>query len=102
MASLIVTKDAKYGDFSIVPSHQEAMSLVMAAEDHFMQLPSNIRSRFNNDPGQLLNFLGEASNREEAIKLGLIEPDQKSNSNLENLKSPPKAEQSSAEGTSSP
>jgi phage internal scaffolding protein len=82
----ILTKDAKFGDFTNIPSHQEALELVIAAEEHFLQLPVHIRSRFENDPGQLMSFLSDIDNREEAIKLGLV---QDLNSNLEK-KSPAK------------
>jgi phage internal scaffolding protein len=68
----IITADAKFGDFSDIPSYQEALDLVNNAADQFMTLPALLRRRFNNDPAELLNFLGDNSNREEAIKLGLI------------------------------
>lgn len=69
----VLTKDSKFGDFTKVPSHQEALELVIRAEDHFMQLPAELRSRFNNDPGELLDFLGDKANRKEAISLGLVQ-----------------------------
>lgn len=37
----------------------------------FMQLNSKIRARFQNDPYQLLRFLDDPENHEEAVKLGL-------------------------------
>lgn len=40
----------------------------------FSQLPSRIRARFQNDPYQLLRFLDDPQNKEEAIKLGLLNP----------------------------
>lgn len=51
---------------------QAAMQLVKDAKDRFAALPSNVRDRFGNDPGKLLQFLSDPSNREEAIKLGLV------------------------------
>lgn len=95
----VITKDAKFGDFTNVPSHQAALELINAAEDHFMQLPANLRARFDNDPGLLLDFLGDVNNRDEAISLGLI--DQKLN-NDDIKKIPPEAVIKDSEGVSKP
>lgn len=64
----------QYGDFSGVGDYQSALNAVIAMEDEFMALPANVRARFENDPEQLLDFMSNENNREEAIKLGLIEP----------------------------
>lgn len=60
------------GDFTAVTDFQSAMNAVRAAQEGFMQLPGELRARFANDPGSLLEFLNDESNREEAIKLGLV------------------------------
>lgn len=66
---------AFYGDYINAPdSYQEALALVMAAEDGFNSLSSAIRNRFNNDPNELLSFLQDSKNYDEAVKLGIIEP----------------------------
>lgn len=62
-----------FGDFSDIGDYQENMQRLMDAHERFMQLPSAVRERFDNDPGQLLDFLSDESHRDEAIKLGLIE-----------------------------
>ena len=64
----------QYGDFTGVGDYQSAMNAVIGMQDEFMSLPANVRSRFENDPEQLLDFLSNEENREEAIKLGLINP----------------------------
>jgi phage internal scaffolding protein len=64
----------QYGDFTGVGDYQSALNAVMAMEDEFLALPANIRARFENDPEQLLDFMSNDKNRDEAIKLGLIEP----------------------------
>lgn len=61
-----------YGDFSEVPDYMEALNTVLHAQESFSDLPSELRERFNHNPGALLQFLGNPSNREEAIKLGLV------------------------------
>lgn len=61
-----------YGDFTNVGDYHTALSAVQEAQQNFMTLPSGMRQHFNNDPGQLLNFLENPENREEAERLGLI------------------------------
>lgn len=62
----------QYGDFTGVLDYHSAVNAVLAAQDDFMELPAQMRSRFNNDPAQLIDFLSKEENREEAIKLGLV------------------------------
>lgn len=62
------------GDFTGVGDFHEAMNLVRQAEEEFLRVPAEVRARFQNDPGQLLAFLEDGKNREEAIKLGLVSP----------------------------
>ena len=38
----------------------------------FDNLPSDVRNRFNNNPAQLLDFVADPENKEEAIELGLL------------------------------
>lgn len=68
------TKRPQYGDFSEVTSYQDALNLVIDTNEKFDSLPAKIRSRFGNDPQQLLEFMNDAANYEEAVKLGIIEP----------------------------
>jgi phage internal scaffolding protein len=63
----------RYGDFSDVEDYQSALHAVMNANESFMALPSSIRKRFDNDPTNLLAFLSNPKNLDEAITLGLIE-----------------------------
>jgi len=62
----------QYGDFTGVLDYHSAVNAVLAAQDSFMELPAQMRSRFNNDPAELIDFLDNEGNREEAIKLGLV------------------------------
>jgi len=62
----------QYGDFTGVLDYHSAVNAVLAAQDDFMELPAQLRSRFNNDPAELIDFLALDENREEAIKLGLV------------------------------
>lgn len=60
------------GDFSGVFDYQSALNAVLKAEEGFMEFPGELRARFNNDPQRLMEFLDNPANREEAIKLGLV------------------------------
>lgn len=62
----------RYGDFTGISDYQSALNAVIAAESEFEGLPAQIRARFNNNPEELINFLENASNKEEALALGLI------------------------------
>lgn len=59
-------------DISNAPSYQDAMQVVIDANNAFMALDAKTRKKFNNDPTEMLAFLDDAENREEAIKLGMI------------------------------
>jgi len=60
-----------YADFSNVPDYDKALQITIDAQNSFMKLPSTLRTKFNNDPQQLINFLSDPNNTEESIKLGL-------------------------------
>jgi len=62
----------RYGDFTGISAYHSALNQVIAAEDEFMALPAQIRSRFDNDPAKLIDFLDNPENLEEAINLGLV------------------------------
>lgn len=60
-----------YGDFSQVKDFRQALDLVRAGEEAFMQYPAELRARFENDPGKFLAFFELDANRAEAERLGL-------------------------------
>lgn len=68
------TRKPQFGDFSDVPTYQEAQQILIDAEEQFSALPSKIRERFENDPVNLLDFMSNPANYEEAVKLGIVEP----------------------------
>lgn len=61
------------GDFSGIFDFQTAMNTIAEAKQEFMRLPAKIRSRFENDPGKLLEFVNDPDNFDEAVKLGFID-----------------------------
>lgn len=67
---------SKYeGAYGECPSHdfREALEIVANAQEMFAELPSEVRRRFDNDPEEFLKFCENEENRDEAIKLGLLE-----------------------------
>ena len=62
---------AQYGDFTEVNEYQESLNLVMEAQEAFNALPAAIRARFENDPGQFLEFATNPANADEMVELGL-------------------------------
>jgi phage internal scaffolding protein len=70
----LISENAARGQYVDLPEtidYQEALNTVIAAEAAFASLPAHVRDRFQNDPAQLLAFMANADNQEEAIKLGL-------------------------------
>jgi len=67
------TLSPRYGDFTGIGDYHTALNQVIAAEDEFMSLPAQIRARFENDPAQLIEFLNQPENYDEAITLGLVD-----------------------------
>lgn len=63
----------QYGDFSNVSDFQSAMNAISDAKSGFMSLPGDLRARFRNDPGELISFLENPANRDEAVSLGLVD-----------------------------
>lgn len=63
---------ATHFEFDEIFDYQEAMNRVIEANRMFGALPSQLRARFQNDPAQLLSFVHDDRNREEAMRLGLV------------------------------
>lgn len=61
-----------YADATGYGDYHEMANRVTAAKQSFMMLPAELRLRFGNDPGQLLAFVSNDNNRDEAVQLGLI------------------------------
>lgn len=61
-----------YRDLTTLPSdYHSALNQVLSAQESFNSLPSNIRLRFSNDPGEFLSFVSDPANLDEMVNLGL-------------------------------
>lgn len=56
------------------PDFHAAHNKLIEAQVQFAGLPARVRSRFNNEPYQLLRFVEDPQNHAEAVLLGLAEP----------------------------
>lgn len=65
-------KIGQYSDLSTITDYHSMVNQVVRAESTFMDLPADIRKKFRNDPGELITFLGDPTNYDEALKLGLV------------------------------
>lgn len=57
-------------EFDFAAANQQIVQI----KQSFAQLPSDVRKRFANDPAQLMEFVRDPSNLEEARDLGLVLP----------------------------
>lgn len=64
----------QYGDYTGITDYQSALNAVNEAQSAFMRMPADIRTRFNNDPEEFVQFCLDDKNRAEAEKLGLVPP----------------------------
>lgn len=65
-----------FGDFSEVPDYQRMRDQVLATDSWFDSLPANVRSRFNNSVSEIVDFVENPANFDEAVKLGILEKPQ--------------------------
>lgn len=61
-----------YGDVSDFGDLQDSLIKIQEANSLFMSYPAEVRERFDNDPVNLVAFLADESNRQEAEDLGLV------------------------------
>ena len=54
--------------------YEQAINVIAEAQSKFEELPSDLRSKFDNDPKKLLAFLDDESNYDKAVEYGLVAP----------------------------
>lgn len=62
-----------YQDFDSIFNYQDAMNLIIEANQQFMKLPSSARAAFNNNPHELIQYLENNPNPQKLVDLGLAE-----------------------------
>lgn len=68
-----------YGDHTGPQDLMAARLAIQEAEDRFRELPAEVRSRAQNDPGVFLNMLDDPTQRASLVSAGLILLDQDNN-----------------------
>lgn len=68
-------RELVYADVSSIGDYREVVDRVRMVESAFMQLPAEVRSRFENDPAAFLDFTSDPANRAELQEMGLIAPE---------------------------
>ncbi len=66
------TIQPQFGDMTNSITLYDMQLKLKTAGEEFLALPTKIRDRFHNDPGELIDFMSNPDNKEEAIKLGLL------------------------------
>lgn len=75
------------GDFSNIGDFQTCLDRINRAKSEFEALPSDIRSRFGNDPSAYVDFVLNPDNTDECVKLGLrVLPDKPEETAVDVLK----------------
>jgi len=72
--AMLIDQARQLGQYVDLPDsldYQEGINTVLRAQEAFATLPAKVRSRFENDPAQFLEFFADPANQDEAIKLGL-------------------------------
>lgn len=78
MTSHVRNSKGVYADVSQIPDLLECMEIMTTAQQDFDKLPAEVRKRFGNSPVELVDFLNDKNNDEEAIKMGFKEKPKKS------------------------
>lgn len=55
---------AMYGDFTGISDYESAVALVESTRDRFMRLPAELREKFGNSPGALVQFAQNSTEEE--------------------------------------
>jgi len=63
--------EGEYVDLSNPVDYQTALNVLIAAQARFDSLPSSVRKRFGNDPGEFVQFVSDPNNKEALYELGL-------------------------------
>jgi phage internal scaffolding protein len=67
----MIKENPTYGDFSSDKTYQEALNIVLKADEQFMALPIQIREKFHHEPSEFLTFVENPANQAELINMGL-------------------------------
>lgn len=61
-------------EFVDIVDYHSAMNMIKKADEAFMSVPADLRSKFDNDAGRFVDFVSDPANLEEVRSLGLARP----------------------------
>lgn len=61
----------QYGDYTGISDYRTALHAVMAAQKAFMEIPAEIRKKFDHDPQKYLEFVSDEKNYDAMVEMGL-------------------------------
>ncbi|QXP08495.1 MAG: internal scaffolding protein [Arizlama microvirus] len=61
-----------YGDFTSGADYFDNMTKLQKVKEDFARLPGKIRAKFDNNVGQMLDFVADPANVKECVELGLM------------------------------
>lgn len=64
-----------YVDATDLPTYQEALNMIMAADDAFNALPASIRREFDNNPAKFVEFAEDPKNAQKLKEWGMLSPE---------------------------
>ncbi len=67
-----VGREGLFLDVSEMPDYRTSLDLITQADKMFMQLPADVRAKFNNEAAVFLDFTSGPENRDEMIEMGLL------------------------------
>lgn len=62
------------GDFSDITDFRDAQDRIIGAREAFNELPALVREKFNNDPGEFIEFASNPENIDQMREMGLATP----------------------------
>lgn len=70
---LVTFVNENQGEYMEAPEmdFHQAIDYIAKSKELFDEMPSSLRKRFNNDPGEFLDFVHDETNADEMVKLGL-------------------------------
>lgn len=89
-----------FEDFSMVSDYVDTQRTIAQAEQNFMQLDPTIREQFGNNVANLLDFIDNPENAEEAAAMGLIAPIAKQEEIPQTIIEPEEVQESASESAS--
>jgi hypothetical protein len=69
---LLEQREAAFADFTGIEDFHTMQNRILSAEKMFATLPAPLRSRWNNQAAELVEWLANPDNIDEAAKLGII------------------------------